>query len=863
MKILIAASALLIAVLSFSLSVAFATRPERTTVLPGDETTGPSAFNQQAPVISRGGDQYLTAWVDYRTGSSTLIIEQSGADIFAARLDSSGNLLDTTPIQITLDAADQTNPQVMWNGQNWLVAWLSQTPTQFFWSLEVHAVRVSPSGQVLDPAPISVYKYQNSSSAEFNLSSDGTNWVVVSRGTSVPENDIIGIRVGPDGSVLDPLGVTLVPGDFSLTFNLDISFAVDEYLLTYTHLDEIDGIRLETNLDKKDTEPFPILITDLSLESPRVASDGSDFFVSWREYNNGTQYGETRGTRINYAGQVLDPGGLAISGLMFIGATDPRLTWDGLNWLVTFKEVLFGGDDLDNLRAARVTTGGEVLDPGGMSIEPAPTIFANIEIDAAVGGGTQLVWTDDRASGPYPYDVSTFSIDQELVPSETSVASFAAPAQMQTGVATNGSGYMLAFRSSVSGIHRIMVHPLDSNGEAILTEPVLLASGPRLSDPAVAWNGSLYFVVWTDVGFPLLTSSVVYGQRLNPDGSLVDPMPFLIMEGFSSDVAAAGDLFLVVAIQQTFPEIREPFGVRVQGSDGTILDPTPIDLGDSFAQLPSVASLGNRWLVSYQRNFSHDDSNAEIMATFLETNGSVGGTFVVASSLNPFLFDPSVASDGTDFLIAWENSGSDDLQGAIVLSDGNVQPVITISDAPDRQYAPAAAWNGVVYTVLYQDLRNNSFFLDERSDIYGTRVDSDGMVLDPNGFPVQNAPVPEIDPAITALNGVSLLAASVFQNFSPYMAYRVGVVLMGDTLPTPTPTHTPTETPTPTATATPTATPTSTQTPEPSVTPTPTNTLTPEPSSTAETSPTPTPSETPPSSGEFLDYLPFVSRGLP
>jgi hypothetical protein len=824
-----------------------------TTFLPGDETPGPAAFNQEQPAISRGGNQYLTVWTDYRSGGSPLIIVESGADIFAARLDASGELIDSTPILISMEAADQISPKIAWNGQNWLVAWLSQTPTQFFWSMEVQAVRVSPAGQVLDPTPISIYKYPSSSSAEFAIDSDGNNWVIVTRGTDADENDLLGVRVAPDGTVLDPDGVVLVPGTFSLTFNLDLAFAVDEYLLTYLLFGDVNGLRLETDLQLKDPAPFQITDASVSVESPRTASNGVDFFVAWREYNSGTQYGEARGTRISYDGQVLDPGGLAISGPMFIGANDPRVTWDGQNWLVTFKEFFFG-DDPDDLRASRVTTSGQVIDFGGVSIEPVATAYNQPELTGAISGGTQIVWRDQQAGGSHPYDISTFSITQELTPTIPIVVSYSAPAQTQVDTAASGTGYMAVFRSTVSSEHRIMAHPLDPNGNALLPEPVQLDSGSYLASPAVAWNGSLYFVIWSDVGPGSLNDSKVYGQRINADGSLVDPVRFEIMEGFSADVASAGDLFLVVAIQQTFsPQIREPFGVRVQGSDGSILDPVPIDLGFSFARLPSVAGLGDRWLMSYQRNFTHDDPNAEIMANFIEMDGSTSGSFQVATSLNPFFYNPATGSDGIDSLVIWHDSGSDDIEGARVLGDGTVLPTFTIIGTAEVQKNPALVWDDTRYVALYQDLRNASFFLDERSDIFGTRLDAEGDILDPDGFPVYSSWIPEIDPAVSGANGVALLASAIFRDTAPYMSYRVGVDVMGEPLPTPTPTNTPTETALPSATPTSTATFT--------VSPSPTSTSTPTATQITDPSATPTPTEiSPPGEERFLNYIPFVIR---
>ncbi len=819
------------------------TRSAGTTLfLPGEETLGPAAFDQREPALSLGGDQYLTAWTDTRTGEAPMVFTGNSTDIFAARLDASGALLDTTPIPLTMAGADQTTPKIAWNGQNWLVIWLTKTPTEFFWSVEVQAVRVSPAGQVLDPAPITVYKYPFSDSAEAEVASDGNNWVVVTRGTLGGENDLFGIRIAPDGTVLDPGGVILVPATGSLTFNLDIEFAVDEYLVTYMYGEAVYGLRVDDALQNLDPSPFSIVSPGLTPESTRLATNGADFFVVWREYSNGTQYGEVRGTRVTHAGQVLDPGGLTISDLIFIGANDPRVAWDGTNWIVTYKALNFG-DDPDVVLASRVTPAGQVLEVGGVNIEPVATGYMHFEIEGAFGGGVQAVWTDDRAGGLHPYDISTFYVDPALVSDPPAVVSFSTPAQVEPAAATNGDGTMVVYLSAIAGNNRIMVHPLDAEGLPLYPEPIQLDSGPRLATPSVAWNGTVYFVVWSEIGNPFLIDSVVYGQRINPDGTLVDAAPFQIMYGMDPDVAAVGEVFLTVAVKiNSNPQLQYPLGVRVDGTTGTILDPTPILVGDSYAKQPAVTGLSNRWLLAYQRNFSHDDPKSDMVAIFMEANGTLSTSITVGSGQIPYLYNPDVATDGTDALVVWENANASDpsVQGARVLSDGTVSPVITVNNAANGQNYAVLAWDGTQYVTLFQDWHTATFFLDNRTDIWGTFLTQAGTLIDPAGFVVWESSVPEIHPAVAASNGVTFMSASHFRDVTGYMSYRVGYSLLGAQLPTPTPTNTPTSTNTPTPTHTPTITPT------PSVTAT---------SPTA--TPSPTPTGTPPAP-EFKLYLPVL-----
>jgi hypothetical protein len=286
MKIYITFTFIVEFVLFTTTALAMALDLDNKAPLPGETSSGPTAFNQISPVISGGGNGHLTAWIVYRTNGSYFVSEQSRADIFAARLDASGNLIDTVPIPLSMMPGDESSPVIAWNDANWLVAWLAQTSTPYYWSTSVLALRVSPGGQVLDPGPISVYKYPWSSRGELALTSDGNNWLAVTHGDSAGENDLRGVRIAPDGTVLDPGGVVLVEGMYSLAFYLDLAYAPDAYLLTYRYLGHVFGLRLGPDLQPLDPSPFQITDTYLSLESPRVSANGSNFFVAWREYNN-------------------------------------------------------------------------------------------------------------------------------------------------------------------------------------------------------------------------------------------------------------------------------------------------------------------------------------------------------------------------------------------------------------------------------------------------------------------------------------------------------------------------------------------------------------------------------------------------
>ncbi|MDH3629468.1 MAG: hypothetical protein OES25_17680, partial [Acidobacteriota bacterium] len=75
------------------------------TFLPGDGARDAASGDQEEVVIVAGGGGFLTAWTDMRASTIEFQgLEQSGHDVYAARLDAAGNLLDAVPIILSQDA---------------------------------------------------------------------------------------------------------------------------------------------------------------------------------------------------------------------------------------------------------------------------------------------------------------------------------------------------------------------------------------------------------------------------------------------------------------------------------------------------------------------------------------------------------------------------------------------------------------------------------------------------------------------------------------------------------------------------------------------------------------------------------------
>ncbi len=761
-------------VLSNSASAQFLSDPR---ILPGDIEPAPAVREQLEPQIARGGSGYLVVWEEARTALRPGFRNEgpvgpglgSMTDIYAARLGADGSLLDITPIIVSQAPYKQSFPRVGWNGQNWLVAWMTQCEDNHYHH-DIMATRVSPDGRVLDDPPIVILRGDTTINFynPWSISSDGTNWVVAYRSLDSGAGiyTIDGTRVAPDGAVLDPGGKRL-RRDFwnSYPTDADLAFAGDEYLLVWIEQSGLKGQRLTLALDPIG-ELFPVNLMGLSRPRiSRVASDGNAFLVTWFEarYFAASQ---VFGARVSHDGDVLDPEGIAITGSGLYTQIAPAVVSDGTDYVVAYN---FEQPGNLAIRATRVSNLGEVLDPAGLLVKTGPAYRNQPAIASGVAGGAQLVWTDAESAGPccrpgsYPEDIYTATITASGQVTPDFPISLGAPRQTLPRLAPGGFGYLAVFRSEVSSESRILAQRLDATGTAIDQEPFLIGASPFATNPSVAWNGSLFLVVW-DSGEE---RGQIYGRRVLPSGDVLDDPPISILPGREPDVAALGDMFLVVDADPITRQIRNPQTILVTG--GGELSGGPVQVGPSFAFTPRVAAFGSRWLIVWQLHPRHDSPYARVAGAFFAPDGTVSNYFYVSSG--PSGYAPHLAVAGESALIVWQGGN---IKGRRILADGTLlDPDILISSIP-QVFSPAVAWDGAQYLVDWIDHRNERFPRQPRGDIYGARVDVNGIVLDPDGFAIANSPLPEETPSVSAANGLGVFVYAVYSD-QEHAAFRIAM----------------------------------------------------------------------------------------
>lgn len=745
-----------------------------TRFVPDDAAVSAAAGVQVSPAIAQGGAAQLVVWSDGRANTTDSSGLETAYDIYGIRFDAAGAPLDAVPFPIAAIPGDQGYPQVAWNGTNWLVMFESYTihGTGSYYQKSLAFVRVTPSGQVLDPKPVPVFNIVPIT-GQWALANDGPTWILAAWGTAA-SNDLVAMRISPDGVVLDPPTHSLVPETYYMRFNLQLACAAGTCLATFNENDATGAVRFDSNLNVLGGGLFTLL----PVSAASLVSNGSEFYLVWLQQQPNFTMAVT-GSRVNTAGQKVDGSGVDIS-----GANEPQpntttdVAWDGSQWKVTWGHN-------NAVRVARVNAAGQVLDPGGVAVAGPATGRTT----ATASGGVQLVWTSYINSDN---DITTATISAGNVAGPNQAASTGAPMQLRPDAATGGSGYMVVYQSSTSGQARILAQPLDAAGNPLTMQPVELAVGPGLNgpaSPAVAWNGSLFLVTWGS------TNGVV-AQRLQADGTKVDAAPFVVLaQGFGPpDTAAVGDTFLVIGRKYMGnPQYISTIGARVRGSDGAVLDATPLVLGGGYVgRPPAVVELGGRWLAAWHSNWSHDESNADTGGVFVNTNGTLTSSFWLHGPFSTAggngIFELGLASNGTTALLVQSQeltSGVEtDLLARRIDVNGTVSPMVNLTPWSGNQYRPRVTWDGNQFVVVFQDQRSRFApltldQLDARGDLYGMRINANGTVIDPKGFLFSNSPLAETAPNVAGAGGVSLLMGALMRNEAPYVNYRAGYSQLG------------------------------------------------------------------------------------
>jgi hypothetical protein len=644
--------------------------PETATDAP---VIGPLVAKSQLMRVASDGVNYLVVWDDTRGGSS------DPAEVFAARVDPSGQVLDTPSLVLGTGSRSQLSPSVSFDGTNFVAAWTDSSGGQTL----VRAARISRAGVLLDPGGIVI---ATPPAGTANL----TGPSVTSSPTGVTLITWLGAnpttlqarRLSSAGLLLDVTPITL-GGTPNTASYPQSAFDGTDFLVVFWDTPgstaRVAAQRIGTNGALVDAVPLTVENTNPAMFTyPGVGCGAGTCLVSWEKAT--PNYSNIVGARVA-GGALLDATPFAVTTSAFSNSGFAAVAWGSGQYAVAFADnyntdavrlvsnagvvaasgvtvgygqrpAIAAGDGgflataPSTGKVSRIGATGVLLDPNGLVVGRA----ANAQLSPAVafGGGLMLaVWTDTRGATPsvrgqrfsaagLPLDATSFVIHQAP---GANLNGLGAPAVTYDGVqfvvAWNDETYLMrAARVSTAG--------------AVL-DPTGLSLGLAFDRVAtISSDGTNSWVFWV----PNVSTSTLYGARVSHAGAVLDAPPLQVYSAASGTVRRLSSCFDGQSVWASwdwydFASFSDRFlGARLTTS-GANLDPGGRTL--------SVDASGRMGLASGPVCLAYWTTSGAIHATRLARSGGVLDSPAIVVSGSPTSVDRGLTAtwSGSSWLVGW------------------------------------------------------------------------------------------------------------------------------------------------------------------------------------------------------------------
>jgi hypothetical protein len=355
--------------------------------------------------------------------------------------------------------------------------------------------------------------------------------------------------------------------------------------------------------------------------------------------------------------------------------------------------------------------------------------------------------------------------------------------QYMSSVAFDGTNYLVVWVDERRGYYDICAARVSKDGVVLDPAGIFISSGSEEAYyPSVAFDGTNYFVVWEEARNDIYN---ICGARVNQAGIILDPNGIVITSNeigeFYPSLASDGVNYLVVWENEVDCHI---YGARVSQA-GIVLDPAsiPLSAAASYQSNPAVAFDGTNYLVVWEDWGVNERS--DIYGVRVSPAGIVIDSIGIAISTaeNEQIF-PSIAFDGDNYLIVWEDYRHPDyteIYGARVSPEGVLLDTGGIAIATSNyDHTPSIAFDGINYFVVWYMETGGEFY-----HVDGIRINKMGIVLDPQRKFIMFLSADLYDegvPPAIAYDGINYLVAGERESDDDFDIYGAWVSSSGDVL---------------------------------------------------------------------------------
>jgi MYXO-CTERM domain-containing protein len=484
--------------------------------------------------------------------------------VHGARVGGDGTVLDPTAITITSAPTPLLgNPRTAYDGSNFVVTWPIRT---YGGAGDIYAARINASGALLDTAPTHLGGSTNGADTPA-IATDASGTLLAwldGRFLSGPGGwgSILGARLSQAGAVLDPTGIVI-----SRTGNNELAPAVafdgTNYLVAWQDQrnlpnDDIYAIRVSGSGAILDTAAILVSGAAGAQRLPAAAYDGQNFWVVWQDARSGDN--DIYGARVSSAGALLDTAGIPIAQVATTNQLAPAIACSSTSGcLVAWDDErnVAATNDNYSIYGAIVSRPGTVLPAGGAQFTNAaasaqyPTTLQGPAV-ASNGTGYLVAWTH-RQPGASIFNIVGSRADSAGAVLDASGINIAVTGTPSTfpAVAFDGSNYVAVWQDTRNAASDIYGARIAATGTVLDPTGISITKGASALKPKIAPSaGSGSLAVWAT------WSGDVYGAWISLGGQLFDTASVPISadpkvtEG-TPGLAAGANAGLLVAYERT------------------------------------------------------------------------------------------------------------------------------------------------------------------------------------------------------------------------------------------------------------------------------------------------------------------------
>lgn len=413
--------------------------------------------------------------------------------------------------------------------------------------------------------------------------------------------------------------------------------------------------------------------------------------------------------------------------------TTPAVARSGTTWLAVWNDTRNGEADI---YGTRINDAGQVLDPFGIKISTA----ANAQLEpkvAAANGGWIVVWTDQRADSVtgdiYGAFVTTAGVVNQ--PSGVSIAASAAD-EHAPAIVGDGSISPIIVWDAGGDIAGATMSPTGS----VTSFPLIEGSTAVQGRPSVALEpGGVGLVAW-DEAVALTGGVEVRARRINrTSGASLDGLPIIVSQGqgyrTSPRATWAGGRFVIVYDMQFGDLDVRASRVSTAGVD---LDVVDVPLGALVARhiAPTVSCNGAQCIAAYQRGDGFEWNVVGV--SFDASTMAVGGVTTISGHARKEQ-SVALASSGTGFFGVWQDDrGGDgaDIFGARIGSGLAVQDgaglLLSRGNNRMRRATGGSAADGFMAVWMDSNASSAGRLRGRRFDVNGVPAQGPGLFIGGN-----------------------------------------------------------------------------------------------------------------------------------